>query len=269
MNHLYTEFFEETLEEASAIAKKLFGKVSSTTKENDNNQVLTEADQKIGALIIDRIQTQFPKHNIIDEEKGVIKKDKNNPTWVIDPIDGTSNFASGVPQYVIMIGVLEEDKPIAGGIIAPEYNDVFTAEKNSGAYKNRKRIVVTKEENLLSSLVAYTIDSHREDPKKTRKECEKIAEIVLQIRNLRASGSVYDGTLVAEGKYGAYLNRTSKVWDNVAIHSIITEAGGIYTDFYGKNIDYSYTLDNPEKNFTSCTASPKLHKKLQKIIHSQ
>lgn len=169
MNHLYTEFFEETLEEASAIAKKLFGKVSSTTKENDNNQVLTEADQKIGALIIDRIQTQFPKHNIIDEEKGVIKKDKNNPTWVIDPIDGTSNFASGVPQYVIMIGVLEEDKPIAGGIIAPEYNDVFTAEKQWSIQKQKKNRCYKRRKSSLITSRLHNRQSQRRSKENTQR----------------------------------------------------------------------------------------------------
>jgi myo-inositol-1(or 4)-monophosphatase len=72
--------------------------------------------------------------------------------------------------------------------------------------------------------------------------------------------------MVAAGKYGAYLNRTSKIWDNIAPQIIIEEAGGIFTDFFGQKIDYSDPLEKADQNFTMCTAAPALHQELQKII---
>jgi myo-inositol-1(or 4)-monophosphatase len=261
----FQSFITDSLTEASSIAKEKFGSVSSSTKPEDNNQVLTEADIAIGEHLVGKVRDACPDYNIIDEEAGVI--DKNSEfTWVIDPIDGTSNFASGIPTYGIIMGLLKGAVPIAGGVALPYFNEIYVAEKTTGAFCNGERIYVTREENLLSTLVAYTIDGHQEEPSITRDECKLIAEIVLEIRNLRASGSVFDGVMVAKGKYGGYLNRTSKIWDNVGQQILIEEAGGIYTDFFGKPIDYSNPLARIKDNYTFCTASPILHKKLQEIV---
>jgi len=269
MKSTYTDFIMQTLHEASKIAFHYFGKIGIIqTKENDNNQVLTQADIEIGKFIVGRIQKTFPEHNIIDEEAGIIDK-KSEFTWVVDPIDGTSNFAAGDPAYGIMIGLLKEHVPIAGGVIVPSFKELAIAEKGRGAFVNEKQVRVTKESKLLSSLVAYAIDGHQENPEITEEECKILARIVLGIRNLRASGSVLNGIYVAKGIYGGYLNRTAKIWDAVAENIIIEEAGGVYTDFFGKPVDYSRPLTRAKQNFTWCAASPTLHKQLQNIIHAK
>jgi myo-inositol-1(or 4)-monophosphatase len=88
----------------------------------------------------------------------------------------------------------------------------------------------------------------------------------LGIRNLRAAGSTFDTIMVAKGKYGGYINQTSKIWDNVGQQIIIEEAGGIYTDFFGNPMDYPKPLQKAEQNFTWCIGAPELHKQLQAII---
>jgi myo-inositol-1(or 4)-monophosphatase len=262
----YKYFIEETLKEASIIAQNNFGKVSGTIKGSDNNQVLTETDLEIGKTIIEKIKNKFPEHNIIDEEAGVIDK-KSNFTWVIDPIDGTSNFANGVTLYGIMLGLLKDEEPVAGGLALPSFSEIYLAERGKGAYCNGEKISVAKETNLKNLLVAYGIDGHQENPDFTREECRLLAEIILNIRNLRTSNSVFDIAMVAKGSYGAFLNRTSKIWDNVAQQIIIEEAGGMYTDFFGNKIDYSRAIEKSEDNFTFLAASPELHRELKKIIN--
>lgn len=263
---MYQKFIEESLQKASQIASSNFGKVFGVVKGNDSNQVLTETDILIGKLLIDLIQKEFPEHNIIDEEAGVINKNSQF-TWVIDPIDGTSNFAEGIPNYGIMMGLLKGSKPIAGGIALPFFKEIILAEKGKGAFCNGEKLSVTKENNLLSALVAYQIDGHQEDPDFTRRECQILADIVLKVRNLRNSGSCFDAVMVAKGKYGGYLIRTGKIWDMVASNIIIEEAGGVYTDFFGKPMDYKNPLAKAKDNFTFCSGSPILHKQLQEIIH--
>ncbi|MGE5042330.1 MAG: inositol monophosphatase family protein [Candidatus Levyibacteriota bacterium] len=263
----YSPFLQKALSEASEIATSYFGKTTAIAKEGDNNQVLTEADLQVGKYIVTEIEKEFPEHNIIDEEAGVLNK-KSDFTWVIDPIDGTSNFAAGTPNYGIIIGLLHLDQPIAGGVALPFFKEITTAEKEKGAFCSGKKLAVTQESSLLSSLVAYAIDGHQENANMTYDECKILADIVLGIRNLRASGSIVDGMMVAKGKYGAYLNRTSKIWDNVGQHIIIEEAGGVYTDFFGKPMDYSNPFGKAKQNFTWCIGSPTLHKQLQEIIHS-
>jgi myo-inositol-1(or 4)-monophosphatase len=263
----YLEFIKKILEEAFEIARNNFGKTSSViTKSGDNNQVLTETDLAIGNLIVEKIKEVFPTHNIIDEEAGVIDN-KSEFTWVVDPIDGTSNFANGIPLYGVMVGLLNKETPIVGGISLPSFNEIYVAEKGKGVYCNGEQIYATKDESLLKVLVAYGIDGHQENPDITYNETKLLGEIVLNIRNLRSSNSAFDTAMVAKGSYGATLNRTSKIWDNVAQQIILEEAGCTYTDFFGKPIDYSNPVSKARDNFTFCAAPPNLHQALQTLIH--
>lgn len=260
-------FIKTALEEASKIAKRNFGKVvAGTVKGKDSNQILTETDLEISKFIVGKIREVYPSHNIIDEEAGVIDN-KSQYTWAIDPVDGTSNFANGVPLYGVMIGLLKEGTPVAGGISLPSFEEIYLAEKEKGAFCNGEKVQVTSEANLLSTLVAYTLDGHQENPSFTRDECALMAEIILNIRNLRNSGSCFDAAMVARGKFGGYLNRTGKIWDNVAQQILIEEAGGVYTDFFGQPMDYKSPLTKANNDFTFCAAPPILHSQLQKIIH--
>lgn len=264
----YKQFILEVLHEASAIAIRNFGKVAGTTKPEDNNQVLTVTDIEIGDKIVSAIKAKYPAYNIIDEEAGVIDN-RSVYTWVVDPIDGTSNFANGVPTYGVMIGLLEGAEPIAGGIALPSFKQTYVATKGEGAFCNNQPIHVTDETDLIKALVAYGIDGHQENPQLTTDETITLSKIILAIRNLRSSNSAYDFMLVADGRYGGYLNKTSKIWDNVAPQIIVEEAGGIYTDFYGQPIGYTDPLTKVNDNFTCCVASPALHMQLQQIIHDK
>ena len=265
MSTSYHDFIEETLLAASHIANSTFGKVAGTTKRDDNNQVLTETDLAVGKLIIDNVIATYPTHNIIDEEVGVI--DSNSAyTWVVDPIDGTSNFAAGIPLYGIMLGLLYEDKPIAGGVMLPAFHELYIAEKGKGAYCNNKKIAVSKEKSLKQVLIAYGIDAHPQEPEQTQQEGDLVSELVLHIRNLRTSNSVFDTAMVAKGSYGGTMNKTSRIWDNVAQQIIIEEAGGAYTDFFGKPMDYTNPLMKTKENYTFCAAPKQLHKKLLEVV---
>lgn len=261
----YKSFIERSLIDVSKLARDNFGKVQGLVKSNDNNQVLTETDLEIGKYLVAQILEKYPNQNIIDEEAGIIDK-SSDYTWAIDPIDGTSNFANGIPTFGIMIGLLHNGSPIAGGISLPVFNEIYCAEKGYGAYCNGSKIKVSPEEKLSNILLAYGIDGHQENPKQTQEECEILSKIVLAIRNLRTSNSAFDSVNVASGKYGIMMNQTSKIWDNVAQQIIIEEAGGIYTDFYGNQIDYSDPLRKANDNFTWCAGSKSLHKQIQALI---
>ncbi|MEI6532409.1 MAG: inositol monophosphatase [Candidatus Roizmanbacteria bacterium] len=261
----YSDFIQSNLEKAGKIANGQFGHVAQTEKIEDSNQVLTKTDLEIGSFLVQKVQTIFPSHNIIDEEAGVIDK-SSEFTWVIDPIDGTSNFAKGLPHYGIMIGLLQGSTPIAGGVILPSFGEIYIAEKGNGVTCNGKRISVSDEISLGKVLVTYGIDGHREDPQKTIEECEDLAKLVLHIRNLRTTNSAYDMMACAKGAYGLYMNKTTKIWDNVAPHIIIEEAGGVYTDFYGKTLDYSTPLQKSNSNYTVCAGSKILHDQVQAIL---
>lgn len=263
----YGEFISGALSEVAEIARSQFGNVSGVVKEGDPNQVLTATDQEIGRVLIERIQAAYPDDSIIDEEAGVIRKNPKR-IWVVDPIDGTSNFANGIPTYGVMFGLLENGITVAGGIALPQFDSIYLAEKGKGAYRNGERIQATTEEDLLKTLLGYGIDGNHNMPDETRREAAVWGELVLKVRNMRSSNSVFDMCMVAEGRYGAFLNRTSKIWDNVAPQILLAEAGCKYTNYWGKDMVYDNALDRVDDNFTVCVAPPVLHEKIQKIIQS-
>jgi myo-inositol-1(or 4)-monophosphatase len=147
---------------------------------------------------------------VIDEEAGVIDNNSDY-TWVVDPIDGMSNFANGVPTYGIMMGLLKDSTPIAGGIVLPYFKEVYVAEKGKGTFCNGNRMSVSKEEKLSNALISYGIDGHQEEPSLTHEEVGILEKIILHCRNLRSSNSAFDAVLMAKGSYGAWINRTSKI----------------------------------------------------------
>ena len=260
-------FIENSLQAAAKIANRYFGKVSQSIKTGDNNQVLTETDLEVGQYLVSEVEKNFPEDNILDEEAGVIDRGASR-TWVIDPIDGTSNFAEGLPTYGIMIGLLENNQPTLGGLVLPAFDEVFVGGRDHPTTKNGQSVSCSTKEKLLNCLVAYGIDGHQENPDRTHQEAETLGKIVLGIRNLRSTNSAYDMAKTVEGKYALFLNQTTKVWDNVAIQALIEGAGGICTDFYGQPIDYSQTLTNPELNYTICAGPEVLHRQIQDIIGS-
>jgi len=261
----YLTFLETELKKAAETAGDYFGKAKSSIKAD--RSVLTEADLAISKHLVAAVQKTYPNYNIIDEEAGVIDKGSQY-TWVIDSIDGTSNFAAGVPTYGIMMGLLKDETPIAGGFVVPPTNELYVAEKGRGTTLNGNRIFVTQESELRNCLVAYHVQKKQDDDEFTRNEAKIIGEVVLEIRELRSSGSEpIDVGYVACGKYGARLNQYGKIWDCVAPQIIVEEAGGIFTDFWGKPQDYSDALNKTKLNYTVCAAAPQLHKQLQAIIH--
>lgn len=262
----YLDFIKKTLQQSADIAKKNLGKVNSiSVKSGDNNQVLTETDLAIGRLIVEKITNQFPTHNIIDEEAGIIDNNSTT-TWVVDPIDGTSNFSQGLPMYGIMIGVLEGTVPVAGGIVLPSFDELYLGAKDIPTTKNGKVVSVSTEPTLLKSLVAYGIDGHQENPSLTTQEIQLVGDIVLAIRNLRTTNSAFDMAKTIEGQYGLFMNQTTKIWDNVAMHALIEAAGGICTDIFGKPVNYKNPLSLSQQNFTICAGAPHLHQQIQAII---
>lgn len=265
---MYRDFIQSVLQQAGEIARQKFGNVSATVKPDDNNQVLTEADLAVGNLIVQRIQETFPDHSIIDEEAGVI--DKQSPfVWVVDPIDGTANFAVGLPDYGIMIGLLHDAKPVAGGIFAPGYDKLFLAERGKGATCNGEPIHCMTEQKLTNTLISFGADGLPNQPAVNQQQCEVLADLLPRIRNMRHSGSeAIDPMYVAEGRYGARINLSGKIWDSVAPQIICEESGATWTTANGEPYDYRNPVARARdgQNFTFCVAPPQLHAQLQKII---
>lgn len=258
------EFIGKTLKDAGDICMKGFGHIKCISHKGDQSNVVTEVDIASEKSIISHIKRQFPHDTIIAEETGFYEKDSSR-CWIIDPIDGTSNFAAGIPWFGVMIARLENWVVTASGIFLPAMDELYFAEKGNGAYLNGHRIHVSPEDSLKNVLVAYGVD-YSEIEGKTEREMSIVKKLVGACRNLRTTNSAVDDCYVAAGKFGASLNQTTMIWDDAAPSLIVEEAGGVYTDIEGKPLNFEVTKENYLKDYTSVAASKALHPKIMQLL---
>jgi myo-inositol-1(or 4)-monophosphatase len=231
--------------EAGALLNEYYGKIIKTEKKADRSLV-TVVDKESELLIIKQLRSAFPHHQIIGEESGLTNvSDRGDAfTWVIDPLDGTHNFVRGISMFGVSIGLIRGSEFLAGIIYLPCTNDLYVSEKGSGAYKNDTKIIVSTEESLRESTVAYDSGFKAEYLEKLSM-LQKIAPEVFNVRIFGAS--VRNLTYLAEGKVDVILEFDDKIWDCAAGVSMVLEAGGLITDHKGNRFtpnDRSYLATN-------------------------
>jgi myo-inositol-1(or 4)-monophosphatase len=272
MPHLFSielknmkDCIQHALKMAGEILMSYFGKISEYTVKESQSSIVTKADIESEKKIIEIILEKFPDHNTLGEETGFQNRNSEF-TWVIDPLDGTSNFAAGIPWFGVIICVLKNDIPFMAGCFLPLQNEIYFAEKGRGAFRNGEKINVSNETELKNILAAYSLD-YSDEPGKTEREAKLIQQVVSRIRNLRSTNCIIDFCYTADGKLGACMNQTTKIWDIAAPGLIIEEAGGIVTDMQGNNYDFSLNETNFDRNFTIVGSNKILHSELINILN--
>jgi|TARA_B100001093_G_scaffold402887_1_gene390768 myo-inositol-1(or 4)-monophosphatase len=198
-------------EKASKILIRDFGEIEKLqVSKKGPSDFVTNSDLKVEKIIIDELKKARPNYSIISEEKGIeINKDKKN-TWIIDPIDGTINFLHGIPHFAISIALKSNNEIVSGLIFDPIKNEMFFAEKESGAFFNNHRIKVSKKNEIADCLFA------------TGGEIKSEPELLY-----RKSGcAALDMAYVACGRYDGYFQKELNLWDIAAGIVLIKEAGG-------------------------------------------
>lgn len=199
-------------------------------KEGVNNLV-TEADHASEAAILEVIKSKFPDHSILTEETGAIIQDSTYK-WIIDPIDGTVNFAHGIPLCCISIAIEHNGEMIMGAVYNPNMKESFFAEKGKGATLNEKPIRVSQQTEVLKSCLVtgfpYTYINMPEGP------LEVFSRFIRQGIPVRRLGSAaIDLCWVAAGRFDGFYEHKLEPWDSAAGFLIVEEAGGKVTDFNG------------------------------------
>jgi myo-inositol-1(or 4)-monophosphatase len=223
-----------------------------------HNDFVTELDKKAEQIIVDTIKKAFPTHNILAEERG---EENNNSdcTWIIDPIDGTTNFIHGHPQYCISIAFKQGDKITHCVIFDPNRNDLYKAELGKGAYLNDRRIRVTNINYLEDALIATGFPTY--DMTTVDKYLAIFKDMLLNTAGQRRCGSAaLDLAYVAAGYVDGFWEFNLKPWDIAAGYLLVKEAGGIVTDFANSQ--------NFWHNGSIVAANPKLSNQLLKIIQA-
>jgi len=221
--------------EAGEIVREGFGKNFGIEFKTNEANLVTDIDKASEKHIKEFIKKKYPSHGILAEEGGETAGDSEY-LWVIDPIDGTTNFAHGLPIFSISIGLQWKGKTIAGVVYDVMQDITYTAESGGGAYADSQRITVSKNDNLAHSVLVtgfpYNISENPENA------LEKFTALTRASRGIRRLGSAaIDFCYVARGVFDGFWEVYLNPWDICAGKLIVEEAGGMVTGFNGEEIN--------------------------------
>jgi len=245
---------EELLKISGKISLDLFGKVGIHHTKTSASDVVTEADLKINDEAIRIINQRFPSHGIISEERATSTGDGYD--WIIDPIDGTLNFARSTPLFGTMIAVAYNREVVVSGIILPSLQDTVIAWKDGGAWKNGQQVFCSKQEGLADSYGCGNARYSKERVPYLRRILD-FAETA-PIWSSSFGSAAVAGVYMADGRRDWYYSTGGGVWDYAAASLIMTEAGCLVTDLAGQpwNLDSKHLV----------AANPTLHPHMLKLL---
>ena len=220
---------------ASIINRASFDLSQIKVTEKNQNDYVTEIDQAAEQAIVEVLQKAYPGHAVLAEESGASANlhDEAEFVWIIDPLDGTTNFIHGFPQYCVSIALQQRGVTTQAVIYDPTRNDLFTASKGEGAYLNDKRIRVSKCTKLTDSLIGTGFPAR--DLSKLDEYMAMFKTITEKCQGLRRPGSAaLDLAYVAAGRLDGFFEKGLNTWDMAAGALLISEAGGIIGDFKGE-----------------------------------
>ncbi len=217
--------------EAGALLEKGFHSHLQVNKKQGSQNLVTEFDTKSEEMIIRSIKEHFPNHHFLAEEGGGDFK-KGEVLWVIDPLDGTVNFAHKIPFFSVSIAAYLNEEPLVGVVYGPMQKELFVAQKGKGAYLNGKKIAVSRHDKLENAILATGFPYNvTENPLHCIDHFAHLASLGVPIRRL--GSAALDLSYLACGRFDAYWEVSLQPWDVAAGKLIVEEAGGMVTDYEG------------------------------------
>ncbi|WP_240417910.1 inositol monophosphatase family protein [Paenibacillus periandrae] len=244
----FTAVAINTASKAGEWVQSKLGDFNSLNTKYSSHDLVTEVDKGAEKMIRNLIQTHFPHHSILGEEgvepgptaSVLALKDVSEAEylWVVDPLDGTTNFVHGFPFFSVSIALAHKGEVIVGVVYNPIHNELFVAEKGKGAYLRGKRMHVSKESKLIESLVATGLPADREGALPVN--LRGLNALSPKVRNIRVAGSAaLHMAYVAAGRLSGFWEIGLNSWDMAAGALLIKESGGSITDTEGN----PYTLN--------------------------
>ncbi len=216
-------FAMETAREAGQILLEKFGRKINISLKGDINLV-TEADLASEKMIVEKIRSHYPRYSILAEESGAATIDESVWKWIIDPLDGTTNYAHGYPCFCVTLALEHKGEIVVGATFDPTRDEMFSAEKGSGATLNGRKIRVSETGNLSDALLVTGFPYNA----RTRGDfAEHFIEFTHKSRGVRRDGSAaIDMAYVACGRFDGFWEEGLNPWDVAAGVLLIEEAGG-------------------------------------------
>lgn len=232
----------------------------SEVEEKGRNDVVSRADRDSESLVKEVLLGAFPRDLFVGEEGGVAGSDPDAPAWVVDPLDGTVNFVRGFPHWAVSIGRTaggRDGELVLGVVWDPVKKDLFVAEKGAGAWRNGRRVRVTRREGLEGAALATGF------PFRIHERIDGFLRIFkavfLEVQSIRRAGSAaLDLAYVSAGIFDGFFELGLSPWDSAAGAVLVTEAGGVVTDFEGGGAW--------RKHGNTLAAGPGVHAALAKLV---
>jgi len=230
---ILTDLLQDAVEfsqQGGEILRKYWGKLKDIQEKDFAGDLVTEADKASEEVILGAIHKKHPKHDILSEEAGKITYEDHEFLWVVDPLDGTTNYTHQYPLVSVSIGLLYQGKPIVGVVYNPIYDELFQAARGMGTMMNGHIVNVTKTSTLNKSLLATGFAYDRqENPETNYAEFCHLTHITQGVR--RGGSAALDLAFVASGRLEGFWERGLKPWDMAAGVLLVQEAGGVVSDY--------------------------------------
>lgn len=248
-------FLKTIITEAGRIAMEYKSRlVDVKVDRKSDKDLVTEADVAVENYLVGEIAKRYPDHGIVGEESGTHAG--NEYRWIIDPIDGTTSFVHDQPFFSISVALEKDGQTILAGVNAPALGELFIAEKGKGATLNDKPIHVSARDKLIDCVLGTGFACVRQNLE--HNNLPYFAKVVTAVRGIRRYGSAaIDLSYVACGKLDGFWELNLKIYDIAAGVLIVTEAGGVVTDFAGKT-------DN--QPFETLATNGKIHTELSEML---
>lgn len=240
--------------EGGRVLMDYYGKVSLTYKKD--RSITTEADLASEKRIKEILEAEFPTHSLLGEEYGLEER-HSDYMWIIDPLDGTTNYWMRNPFFGVSIALTVKDEPIVGVVYYPIMDEIFYAQKGKGAYLNDSQISVSDSSELVNSIVTFC---HGRDKKSVKEIIRIFGKLKLISNKIRQIGAAaLELCYVASGRTDAFYVVGSNPWDVIAGITIVRESGGVVSDFDGRPFRV--------KTKNLLISNGKFHQQLLDLIH--
>jgi myo-inositol-1(or 4)-monophosphatase len=247
----------QAAKEAGKIQLEKIGNLTNIDiKDNQDNNLVTEADKESEKIIFKIIKENFPEHSILSKESGSLPTDSNYK-WIIDPLDGTVNYAHSVPIFSVSIGIEQDGEIKVGVVYDPSRGEIFTAVKSEGAFLNGRKIKVSEVDDINNAML---VTGFPYNVKENPSNClEHFRDFILCSQAVRRLGSAaIDACYVACGRFDGFWEVSLNPWDIAAGSLIVHEAGGLAGGFKGEKINIY------EKKYLA--SNGKIHQQMIKVL---
>jgi myo-inositol-1(or 4)-monophosphatase len=222
---------------------------------------VADLNAEAGRMMINVIRRNHPDHSVLSEESGSVEK-PSDFIWTLDPLDGALNFVSQIPWFGVQAALLKKGSPVLGGIYLPATDTLYICEKGKGAVtRDGQPVSLSREQDPARSICVFSMDNAC-DPDTAKKQTELMSLIAVNTKSMRHTDSVVDFCMIIDGRVGAAINLSAKIWSIAAVQLMVNELGGILTDFQGKEIMLNLNPGAYLKNYMVIAAGRNVSKKL-------